>query len=87
MLVVGKCCFPVILVSAGACKGEKAEPTLAREVGTRYRWVSCPHRSNTIKRELNALLFTKKFTDNCEIKWTWPDWYKCLCRLGSECNV
>jgi hypothetical protein len=46
-----------------------------------------PHSSNTIKRELTALLLTKKDTDNCEIKWTGPDWYKCLRRLASVRNI
>ena len=36
MIVLGKRFFPVILVSAGAWEGEKAESALTREVGTRY---------------------------------------------------
>lgn len=47
-----------------------------------------PHSSNTISRELTASLLMKKTdTDNFEIKWTGPDWYECLCRLGSERNI
>lgn len=83
------CCWEVLLSSNSSicwCLQGRRQ-NRSQEVGTRYWWVSCPHRSNTIKRELDGLLFTKKFTDNCEIKWTWPDRYKCLCRLGSECNV
>lgn len=73
--------------SDGVWEGEKAEPALEQESRSVVLMFSRPHRSNTIKTELTALLFMKQETDNCEIKWTWPDWYKCLCRLGSECNI
>lgn len=86
-MLVRKYCFLVILMSDGVWEGAKAEPALDQESGSVVLMFSRPHRSNTIKRELTALLFMKKGTDNCEIKWTWPDWYKCLCRLGSECNI
>lgn len=82
-----KCCFPVTLVSAEVWEGGKAGPAWVQESGSVILMFSCPHGSNAIKRELTALLFMRKDTDNCEIKWTWPVWYKCLCRLGSEYNI
>lgn len=47
---------------------ERAEPALDLGRGNVVLMFSCPHRSNTIKRELTALLFMKKVTDNWEIK-------------------
>lgn len=64
-MLVRKCCFPVILVSADVLEGKKTETVTGREEGACLILVcSCPHRSNTIIRELTVLLFVKKDTDN-----------------------